>query len=458
MSYKEYKGTYVAKTYCPGTSYEYTVRVPDAPEGTEYAVLVTHDRMNWVEADAMDVLAARGEAPWCVTLGMPAGDVMPTLEGGFSRHMRAHDYDFFAPAYANLFVEEFIPYICETYGIRLSPDPDMHAVSGGSSGAMSAWNLLWFRNDYFRRGRLCSPSFIAIGRGREVPEIIRKSETKPIRAYVVHYEHEPDDYFCSSHCAAEDGIRAMRYAGYDIEERYFPGEAHCGRTLTQSTSEEIFAWLWKDWETCRVKTTRNSPRHDTVISYNDPWEDVTATDTMPSPAPALSSVGEYTVKDGKVYLEKDGESRVVADDFLVAPTVAVSSDLWRLYMADPARGSVHAASICEDGSLKDEVVLAPLYTAFDFRRPGAYDMCVDEADRVFVATELGIQCIRSFGLVDVLLNPPHDGGVRRVAFGGDGRQYLYADCGDRLYRRKMLRPAKNDPLAVTEPGCKQYYD
>ena len=97
MSYREFKDTYVAKRYCAGTTYEYAVRIPDAPEGTEYAILVTHDRMNWVEADAMDVLAERGEAPWCVTLGMPAGDMMPTLEGGFSRHMRAHDYDFFCP-------------------------------------------------------------------------------------------------------------------------------------------------------------------------------------------------------------------------------------------------------------------------------------------------------------------------------------------------------------------------
>ena len=32
---------------------------------------------------------------------------------------------------------------------------------------------------------------------------------------------------------------------------------------------------------------------------------------------------------------------------------------------------------------------------------GAIDMAVDHTDRLFVLTEMGIQCVRSFGLIDV---------------------------------------------------------
>lgn len=74
----------------------------------------------------------------------------------------------------------------------------MHLVSGGSSGGICAWNFAWHRNDYFHRVYASSPTFSALGNGEDIPFLIRKYESKPIRVFTDYSEREPDEYFGSS--------------------------------------------------------------------------------------------------------------------------------------------------------------------------------------------------------------------------------------------------------------------
>lgn len=57
--------------------------------------------------------------------------------------MCMNHYDLFAPEYLNFLVGEFLPYIEKQYFVRLSTSADLHAVSGGSSGGVSVWNIVW---------------------------------------------------------------------------------------------------------------------------------------------------------------------------------------------------------------------------------------------------------------------------------------------------------------------------
>lgn len=57
--------------------------------------------------------------------------------------MRMNHYDLFAPEYLNFLVGEFLPYIEKQYFVRISTSADLHAVSGGSSGGVSVWNIVW---------------------------------------------------------------------------------------------------------------------------------------------------------------------------------------------------------------------------------------------------------------------------------------------------------------------------
>lgn len=128
----------------------------------------------------------------------------------------------------------------------------------------------------------------------------------------------------------------------------------------------------------------------------------------------------------------------MAEGFVSLSAIEVSSDLWRLYIADSSKGCIYAAAICEYGSLRDIKIFAVLHMSTDFTNPGAYDICVDCNDRVFAATEMGVQCIQSYGLIDIILPLPQNEIPQRLTI-NDG--CLYAECGEKSYKRKTLHIA-----------------
>ena len=200
MTYREYYGEYTGTHLRTGVRYAWRMRVP--AEDGPFGLIVTHDGLNEAQANAAFALAKTGEMPPCAVLGVSPGVMPPSLPGGAERNMRFNDYDMFDSRYADFLVDELIPALTEKFGLNISPLPDMHMICGGSSGGISAWNGVWFRNDYFRRAYLSSPTFSAMARGNIAPVQMRLFETKPIRVYIDWSEDEPDDYFGSSYCAA----------------------------------------------------------------------------------------------------------------------------------------------------------------------------------------------------------------------------------------------------------------
>lgn len=413
-----YKGEYTCVRYKPGSVLEYRICVsPGADESA--ALLVHHDGLNEAEVNAMQALHAEGKAPACVAVGLRSGSL--TMADGTVRAMRLNEYDVFDREYADLLTEELIPELTRRHGLRYSSDPDMHMISGGSSGGISAFQVAWYRTDFFRRLYISSPSFLAMDRGDEYIALIRKFETKPFRIYMEYSENEPNDYFGSSYCAALSAKMALEFAGYDLQCVYWPGEGHCSRYGDAETQAKGFAWLWKDWETVPLSAPRNSPRVEKVADRNTAWE---ACGAFPEDA-------------------ADG-------------TQVLSSDRQRMYICDPDSGDILMYPVKADGSLGGRYLQCRLHIAPGFEHPGAYDMCVDEEDRIYAATELGIQCIRSYGLADAILALPGNTVPRRVAFGGADGHTLYAqtDCGV-FCRRMPHRGAGDRPAAAKQIS---YYD
>lgn len=446
-----WEGDYTAQRFYENAVFHYALYVPEiCKDQKDCALLVSHDGLNRAEALAMEQLAETREMPPCVELGIVSATLPATLEGGKDRAFRMVNYDIFGPEYPDFVVEELIPWVVEKYQLSLSDSPDMHMVSGGSSGGISAWNMAWYRTDYFHRVYMSSPSFLAMGRGRELPALIRKCETKPIRVFTEYSENEPDEYFGSSFCAADDAERALRFAGYEMEHRFYPGEDHCSRCHSPENALERMRFLWKDWETEPVKVKRLSPRAEQVISLEYPWEETTEA------FPEKTSAGDYIAEGEDIYfLSEDGQKQKTAERLGNITALAISSDGWRLYSAASDRGCVYAMSICPDGSLAGRYIQGTLHMESDFVCPGAFDLCVDANDRIFAATEMGIQCIRSFGLIDVILPLPGNAVPKRIAFGGENMTWLYADCGGKIFRRKMKTPGK---IGFSEPQYVSYYD
>ena len=443
-----YKGTYLSRGEIPGISFDYGIYVSDgADDLSKVALIVDHDGLSESHAEAMERLRTFGEAPAFVMIGVVAGEMFPTVEGGRQRGMRMLHYDIFSPQYASFIIDEFVPAMREQYGFGFSDDPDMHLAEGSSSGGISAFAMTWFRNDYFRRTYISSPSFLSMGGGRAVPDLIRKVETKPIRIYMEYSQNEPDAYFGATYPTCLDTTASLDFAGYEYYCRYFPREGHGSRYCSVDSLVEGYKYLWRNWETEKVTVKKVSDYVERVVDFTEDWE---KTDFFPQKETPLSPDGRaYTFDDHSVYL--GGEE--VASGFDGLSSVAVSADGWRFYTADRRRGSLGLSAISPGGTLQKRMQFAVLHQSVGFEFPGAFDMCIDDGDRVWCATEMGIQVVRTFGLVDVILPLPGLAIPREVAFDGDVI-YARTDCG--IYKRKTKTGRHGDGEVALR--CVGYYD
>ncbi|MCR4574961.1 MAG: hypothetical protein K5787_14475 [Lentisphaeria bacterium] len=444
---------------CTGKKYEIATRVPyrlfvtDKTDADNAAVYVMLEYNADQIAPLLNTFVNDGIMPGGLVLFVNPGTLNATLPGGSNRNMRAEEFDEYGPEFINLIVEEMIPEAATLAQVKISSNPDMHFYTGGSSGGMSTWNALWFRNDFFRRGFLSSPTFSAMRGGEEPMVLVRKCETRPMRFYLSVGTREPDYFFGDSYNVAVNAKGAFDFAGYDFAFDMFVGEGHCACRADPTFLRKVMTFVWDKWQTEPVKAGKNQIRIQKLLAPGSHWELV---NSIPEPRSAKApNGGFYTFKGGQIILKQDGQEKVVANDLSNIKALAVSSDHWRLYVADSNRRFVYAYTIQPDGSLSAQYKLAPFHLAHDCRVIGALDLCVAADDRVFVATELGVQSIVSFGLNDVILPLPGDLPADKVRLEGN---LLYAASGDKIFRRPLAIAAPADDDKPSAPKTAGYSD
>ena len=402
---KSIQCTLVGRKYKPGILFDVVVAVPEA-NVDEYALLIEHDGQNDANVNSLLALADEGKAPYCVSVGVFPGKIK--MPDGTLRKMRMNSYDLFDREYGDFIVYELIPYISKEYSIRFSSSPDMHFVSGCSSGGISAFCIAWFHPEYFHRVYMSSPSFLAMGRGNEIPYLIRKYETKLLRIYEEYSENEPNDYFGWSRAIDEETREALIFAGYDFKCAYFPGEGHGSRYRQIDEAYLRNEWIWRDWNVAKITAPRNSSRIDRVITAESRWEicDIFPVKENTAPPAALSEHFD------KVVLSNDGQAWYVANKSDDAVLMFVNGG-----KISTEKGLLHAT----------------LHTIPGIYPKGAIDMAVDTADRLFVLTSIGVQCVRSFGLIDVILDLPDRAIPLEIAVS----DALYVRTESGIYKRPL---------------------
>ena len=436
----------------------YKIFLPNAKEGTEYGLVFSHDGFNIQAAEAMQRLYEDGLAPPCVFVGVRPATLCATLDGGFDRWMRQDNYDIFDPAYPSFIVDELIPYITEAHGLKISASPDMHLALGGSSGGISSFNMAWFRPDYFHRVYTSSPSFLSMNNGREMPALIRKCEALPIRVWVEYSENEPDDYFGSSYAAAIDFVRALAFAGYDTDTRYFEGEGHCSRYHRVDAFEEALGFLWRNWQVEPIRAPRSSKRVEAIFPRGTSWEKTERSGFDAHKRARCEALGGDYVIDGKeIFFERGGVKISVATFEKELSAIALSSDGWRLYAASADLPCIYAHNIMPDGSLKGRYIHASLHRNTDFVYAGAFDICVGAHDRLYAATELGVQCVRTFGLIDVISPLLSRIIPEKIKISMVGEEKKLVVLANNASYERILREADGD-IPVSAPAPKEYYD
>jgi enterochelin esterase-like enzyme/lysophospholipase L1-like esterase len=260
----EVRGPFVIPSQAyPGTQHTYWVHVP-----AQYDAAVAADLMVFQDGQAfkdmegvirapnvLDNLIYRRELPVMITVFINPGRTPeqpePTpAQWGDQTTNRPTEYNTLDDKYARVVCDELMPELYKNYNI--SKDPDRHGIGGASSGAIAAFTVAWQRPDQFHKVLSIVGSFTNIRGGDAYTDIVRSSERKPIRIFLVDGRNDNRgqgrggtydprrDWFLNNVRLTQ----ALTEKGYDVN--YAWGMNTHGQRMGGPMLPEMMRWLWRD--------------------------------------------------------------------------------------------------------------------------------------------------------------------------------------------------------------------
>ncbi len=249
----------------PGTQHTYWVYVPAQYDPAVPASLMIFNdgqAFKGPEGDirapiVMDNLIYRHEIPIMIGVFINPGRRPDQPEPGGSEWgdrttNRPTEYNTLDDKYARVICDELMPELYKNYNI--SKDPDRHGIGGSSSGAIAAFTVAWQRPDQFHKVLSNVGSFVDLRGGNAYPEIIRKTERKPIRIFLVDGRNDnrslrADGTYDQSRDWFYQNVqmeRALTEKGYEVN--YSWGIQRHGQKMLATVFPEMMRWLWRDAE------------------------------------------------------------------------------------------------------------------------------------------------------------------------------------------------------------------
>lgn len=138
------------------------------------------------------------------------------------------------------------------------------------------------------------------------------------------------------------------------------------------------------------------------------------------------------------YLSADRKKKMVVAEGFTPNGIILWPKEGTLVVTDRAEPHLWTFRIEPDGSLSNkERYYMPLQLDRNKDRPGSDGMTVDNKNRLYVATHVGIQMFDPTGRLGGTILKPQRRFLSNITFGGPGFGYLYATCTDKVYRRKV---------------------
>ena len=258
------KGPYTLPSQAyPGTQHTFWVYVPAQYDPRVPAsLMIFNDGQAFMNANGdmraqfvMDNLIYRREIPVMIAVFINPGrrpdQPEPTPQNWGDRDTnRPTEYNTVDDKYASVVVDELMPVIYKDYSV--SKDPERHGIGGSSSGAIAAFGVAWARPDQFRKVLSNVGSFTNIRGGNVFPDLVRSSEKKPLRVFLVDGRNDNrgllvDGSYDQTRDWFYQNVRlqqALTEKGYDVN--YSWGIQRHGQKMLQTVLPEMMRWLWRD--------------------------------------------------------------------------------------------------------------------------------------------------------------------------------------------------------------------
>jgi enterochelin esterase-like enzyme len=175
-------------------------------------------------------------------------------EWGDRSNNRRIEYNALDDKYSKLIIDELLPELKKTCNI--SDNPEDRAIAGASSGAICAFTVAWQRPDQFRKVISTIGSFTNIMGGHVYPDLIAKSDPKPIRVFLQDGlndnrglrgkgENAKYDPNWDWHAQNIKMAKALTEKKYDLN--YTWGIGTHSNKQGGAIMPEMLRWLWRDY-------------------------------------------------------------------------------------------------------------------------------------------------------------------------------------------------------------------
>jgi enterochelin esterase family protein len=148
---------------------------------------------------------------------------------------RPTEYNTVDDKYARVIADELMPVLNKDYNI--AKDPERRGIGGASSGGIAAFTVAWERPGEFRKVLTIVGSFVNLRGGNVYPDIVRKSDKKPIRVFLQDGRNDNRNQNVRL-------MQALTDKGYDVN--YAWGMNRHGQKMGGPILPEMMRWLWRD--------------------------------------------------------------------------------------------------------------------------------------------------------------------------------------------------------------------
>jgi len=235
----------------PDTQRDVTVYLPaDFKPGEETCLMVWQDGTRHVDPNGpmrasvvFDNLIHKKEMPRTVGVFIDPGRKSKQKPGDKAGN-RSLEYDSLGDAYVRFLIDEILPEVEKRYQTKFRPQPEAWAIAGGSSGGICSFTAAWERPDKFHKVLCWVGTFVDIHGGNQYPYLVRITERKPIRVYLLDGENDLDNKFGNWPLANKMMAASLKYMNYDFRidwTQCFHGSKGMAPSLP-----DALRWLWRD--------------------------------------------------------------------------------------------------------------------------------------------------------------------------------------------------------------------